>query len=190
MLEHAANAAHECAEGHALPWFACIDQCKDFGPYLLVLVVLLLLSTAIEFVFRKLDDLGAALGKEVFGRVKQELAILGTLSFTMFTAVAIFGGDGDEPTEPAGGHHRRLSAVSGLMPLLFCPFMLMNLALCFSIGPFADAASVAEAMLPVEGGERGGRVVSISTAPPPNAGPPKSGSLNELSVELSSVQSI
>ena len=59
MLEHAANAAHECAEGHALPWFACIDQCKDFGPYLLVLVVLLLLSTAIEFVFRKLDDLGA-----------------------------------------------------------------------------------------------------------------------------------
>ena len=74
--------------------------------------------------------------------------------------------------------------------LLFCPFMLMNLALCFSIGPFADAASVAEAMLPVEGGERGGRVVSISTAPPPNADPPKSGSLNELSVELSSVQSI
>ena len=68
--------------------------------------------------------------------------------------------------------------------------MLMNLTLCFSIGPFADAASVAEAMLPVEGGERGGRVVSISTAPPPNADPPKSGSLNELSVELSSVQSI
>ena len=100
MLEHAANAAHECAEGHALPWFACIDQCKDFGPYLLVLVVLLLLSTAIEFIFRKLDDLGAALGKG------------------------------------------------------------------------------------------GGRVVSISTAPPPNADPPKSGSLNELSVELSSVQSI
>ena len=93
MLEAAANAAHECAEGKTLPWFACIDQCKDFGPYLLVLVVLLLLSTAIEFVFRKLDDLGAALGKEVFGRVKQELAILGTLSFTMFTAVAIFGGD-------------------------------------------------------------------------------------------------
>ena len=116
MLEAAANAAHECAEGKTLPWFACIDQCKDFGPYLLVLVVLLLLSTAIEFIFRKLDDLGAALGKEVFGRVKQELAILGTLSFTMFTAVAIFGGDGDEPTEPAGGHHRRLSAVSGLMP--------------------------------------------------------------------------
>ena len=111
MLEPAANAAHECAEGKTLPWFACIDQCKDFGPYLLVLVVLLLLSTAIEFIFRKLDDLGAALGKEVFGRVKQELAILGTLSFTMFTAVAIFGGDGDEPTEPAGGHHRRLSAV-------------------------------------------------------------------------------
>ena len=54
----------------------------------------------------------------------------------------------------------------------------------------ADAASVAEAMLPVDGGERGGRVVSISTAPPPNADPPKSGSLNELSVELSSVQSI
>ena len=59
MLEAAANAAHACAEGHSLPWFACIDQCKDFGPYLLVLVVLLLLSTAIEFVFRKLDDLGA-----------------------------------------------------------------------------------------------------------------------------------
>ena len=38
MLEHAANAAHECAEGHALSWFACIDQCKDFGPYLLVLL--------------------------------------------------------------------------------------------------------------------------------------------------------
>ena len=68
MLDHAANAAHDCANGHTLPWFACIDQCKDFGPYLLVLVVLLLLSTAIEFVFRKLDDLGAALGKEVFGR--------------------------------------------------------------------------------------------------------------------------
>ena len=82
MLDHAANAAHDCANGHTLPWFACIDQCKDFGPYLLVLVVLLLLSTAIEFIFRKLDDLGAALGKEVFGRVKQELAILGTLSFT------------------------------------------------------------------------------------------------------------
>ena len=59
MLEAAANAAHECAEGKTLPWFACIDQCKDFGPYLLVLVVLLLLSTAIEFIFRKLDDLGA-----------------------------------------------------------------------------------------------------------------------------------
>ena len=44
MLEAAANAAHECAEGKTLPWFACIDQCKDFGPYLLVLVVLLLLS--------------------------------------------------------------------------------------------------------------------------------------------------
>ena len=61
MLDHAANAAHDCANGHTLPWFACIDQCKDFGPYLLVLVVLLLLSTAIEFVFRKLDDPGAAL---------------------------------------------------------------------------------------------------------------------------------
>ena len=60
LLEPAANAAHECAEGKTLPWFACIDQCKDFGPYLLVLVVLLLLSTAIEFVFRKLDDLGAS----------------------------------------------------------------------------------------------------------------------------------
>ena len=39
MLEPAANAAHACAEGHSLPWFACIDQCKDFGPYLLVLPV-------------------------------------------------------------------------------------------------------------------------------------------------------
>ena len=76
--------------------------------------------------------------------------------------------------------------------LLFCPFMLMNLALCFSIGPFADAASVAEAMLPVEGGEVSEgvvRAISPSTAPPPGDAP-RSGPLDSVKVELSSVQSI
>ena len=191
MLEHTPTAAHECANGHGRPGRR-IDQCKDFGPYLLVLVVLLLLSTAIEFIFRKLDDLGAALGKEVFGRVKQELAILGTLSFTMFTAVAIFLVRAFQTQTLSNsfaianfvllyawtdGTQLQYQWFNYFLPAIEFVLLLAvhadNLALCFSIGPFADAASVAEAMLPVEGGEEPsvGRVVSLSTAPPPGEAP-------------------
>ena len=55
--------------------------------FLLIMLVLLLLSAALEFAFEKLDDL-EAFGGELFARVKSELTILGALSFCMFAVVA------------------------------------------------------------------------------------------------------
>ena len=68
------------------PWFACLDLTYEFGWFLLVMLILLLLSAMLERTFERLDAV-EGFGGELCARVKSELTILGTLSFCMFVAV-------------------------------------------------------------------------------------------------------
>ena len=76
-----------CHHLHNVPWFACVDLTAEFGWFLLVMIVLLLLSAGLEHAFERLEHLESFRG-ELFARVKSELTILGSLSFVMFAVVA------------------------------------------------------------------------------------------------------
>ena len=83
----AEEAFESCRDSSHYPWFSCMALSVEFFWFLLIMLVLLLLSAALEFAFEKLDDL-EAFGGELFARVKSELTILGALSFCMFAVVA------------------------------------------------------------------------------------------------------
>ena len=76
-----------CHHLHKVPWFACVDLTAEYGWFLLVMTVLLLLSAGLERAFEHLEHLESFQG-ELFARVKSELTILGSLSFLMFAVVA------------------------------------------------------------------------------------------------------